>query len=54
MSRSREFDYTIDVAVIAPLIAGHALVLLLPHSLEFFNFSLGIYVLDTSSHSRQH
>ena len=45
MSRSREFNYTIDVAVIAPLIAGHALVLLLPHSLEFFNFSLGIYVL---------
>jgi len=45
MSWSRESNSAIDVAIIAPLIAGHALVLLLPHSLESFNFSLGIYVL---------
>ena len=45
MSRSAEPDSAIDVAIVAPLVAGHAVVLLSPHSLEFFDRDLGVYVL---------
>ncbi len=45
MNWALETSSTVDVAIVAPLIAGHALVLLLPHNLEFFDFILGIYVL---------